>query len=230
MSGDFKWVSLDSLVSPKRDIRTNRSELFIQKLMTDIDNGKLIEPLIVRVVSNEKYEVLDGETRHIALKRLKRKEAPVVIYDVDDLEASLIICKMAIMKRSYDPIGLASFVKYLNKTKKMKLVEIARELGYKNQSYVTKLNALNKLSDEDKLRVSNGELSVEMAYSIVRGRTYELSKDLIRPRRKLQCFICGSFNPEEDTKERNLCMLCDEKHKRKPKKDLKLEPQQTELS
>lgn len=227
MSGQFKWVSLKSLVSPKRDIRTNRSEIFIQKLVNDIRDGKIIEPLIVRSLPDNKFEILDGETRHIALKRLEWEKAPVVIYDVDDIEASFIQCKMAIMRRSYDPIGLASFIKYLNKTKKMKLTDIARELGYKHRSYVTKLNALNKLSDEDKRRVSNGEISIEVGYSIASGRPYELFKDVQRINTK-KCGICDESFSEEDTFRIHICPLCFETLKRKVEKR-RVEPHQTEL-
>ncbi len=229
MSGDFKWIPLNKLVSPKRDIRTNRSELFIKKLMNDIRNGRIIDPLIVRILPNEKYEVLDGETRHIALERLKWKKAPCMIYNVPDVEALLIQCKMAILKRSYDPIGLAHLIKYLNKTKKMTLMSIAKELGYKHRSFVSKLHALNKLSDEDKERVSKGELSIEMGYSIASNRPYSRFEDKDRPKLKKQCDICEQYLSEEEIFKIRICPLCFEALKQKAKKRLE-EPQQTQLS
>jgi len=228
VSGRFKWVPLDKLVSPKHDVRTFRSEIFIEKLVIDIRNGKLIEPLIVRSL-NGNYEVLSGETRHLALKRLKFEKAPVVIYNVDDVEALLIQCKTAMMRRSYDPIGLASLIKRLNKTKKMKLIDIARELGYKSRSFVTKLNALNRLTDDQKRRVSNGDLSIEMAYSIATNRPYSPFLETDKVGKKKQCDICGKSLPEEETFKINICPLCYEVLKSKSDKRRK-EPQQTELS
>jgi len=227
VSGRFKWVPLDKLVSPKHDVRTFRSEIFIEKLVFDIRNGKLIEPLIVRSL-NGKYEVLSGETRHLALKKLGFEKAPVIIHHVDDNEALLIQMKTAVLHRSYDPIGLASLIRYLNKTKKMRLIHIARELGYKSRSFVTKLNALNRLNDEQKRRVSNGDLSIEMAYSIATNRPYSPFLDAEKVVVKKQCDICGKSLPEDETFKIRICPLCYEVLKSKSDKRHR-EPQQTEL-
>lgn len=64
----------------------------LEELMTSIKKNKIIEPLIVRPFSSAgKYEVISGHRRLDALKRLGIKEVPVIIRDLSDEEAVMMM-------------------------------------------------------------------------------------------------------------------------------------------
>ena len=64
----------------------------LEELMTSIKKNKIIEPLIVRPFSSAgKYGVISGHRRLDVLKRLGIKDAPVIIKDLSDEEAVMIM-------------------------------------------------------------------------------------------------------------------------------------------
>ena len=64
----------------------------LEELMASIKKNKIIEPLIVRPFSLAgKYEVISGHRRLDALKRLGVKEAPIIIKDLSDEEAVMMM-------------------------------------------------------------------------------------------------------------------------------------------
>lgn len=64
----------------------------LEELMVSIKKNKIIEPLIVRPFSSAgKYEVISGHRRLDVLKRLGIKEAPVIIKDLSDEEAVVMM-------------------------------------------------------------------------------------------------------------------------------------------
>ena len=64
----------------------------LEELMASIKKNKIIEPLIVRPFSSAgKYEVISGHRRLDVLKRLGIKEAPVIIKDLSDEEAVMMM-------------------------------------------------------------------------------------------------------------------------------------------
>ena len=64
----------------------------LEELMVSIKKNKIIEPLIVRPFSSDgKYEVISGHRRLDALKRLGVKEAPVIIKNLSDEEAIMMM-------------------------------------------------------------------------------------------------------------------------------------------
>lgn len=64
----------------------------LEELMASIKKNKIIEPLIVRSFSSAgKYEVISGHRRLDALKRLGVNEVPVIIKDLTDEEAVMMM-------------------------------------------------------------------------------------------------------------------------------------------
>ena len=64
----------------------------LEELMVSIKTNKIIEPLIVRPFSSDgKYEVISGHRRLDALKRLGVKEVPVIIKDLSDEQAIMMM-------------------------------------------------------------------------------------------------------------------------------------------
>ena len=76
----------------------------LEELMASIKKNEIIEPLIVRPFSSAgKYEVISWHRRFDALKRLDIKKAPVIIKDLSDKEAVMLMVDSNLKRKNILP-------------------------------------------------------------------------------------------------------------------------------
>ncbi len=74
-------------VNVRKTLAGDEDEASITDLSKDIDANGLLNPLTVRLIEDDKYEVIAGQRRLMALRLLGRKEAPCNIVIVDNQKA-----------------------------------------------------------------------------------------------------------------------------------------------
>ena len=91
--GDTKTVSKNNKISVS-DLIRNRyqprktfDEESLEELTSSIKSRGIIQPIIVRPSSGNKYEIIAGERRWLAAQRAGLHEVPVVVVDADDKKA-----------------------------------------------------------------------------------------------------------------------------------------------
>ncbi len=91
--GDTKTVSKNNKISVS-DLTRNRyqprktfDEESLEELTNSIKSRGIIQPIIVRSSSGNKYEIIAGERRWLAAQRAGLHEVPVVVVDADDKKA-----------------------------------------------------------------------------------------------------------------------------------------------
>jgi len=82
-------ISISDLVSNKFQPRKTFDEESLQELTKSIKERGIIQPIIVRMSSDDssKYEIIAGERRWLSAQKAGLHEVPVVIADVDDLKS-----------------------------------------------------------------------------------------------------------------------------------------------
>ena len=82
-------ISISDLVSNKFQPRKTFDEESLQELTKSIKERGIIQPIIVRMSSDDssKYEIIAGERRWLSAQKAGLHEVPVVITDVDDLKS-----------------------------------------------------------------------------------------------------------------------------------------------
>ena len=63
------------------------------RLVRNIERTGLYEPLVVRR-QGDCFEIINGHNRRLALKQLGYESADVVIWDLDDTEADILLCTL----------------------------------------------------------------------------------------------------------------------------------------
>lgn len=120
----------------------------LEELMASIKKNKIIEPLIVRPFSSAgKYEVISGHRRLDALKRLDIKKVPVIIKDLSDEEAVMLMVDSNLKRENILPSEKAFAYKMkLEAFKKQHKDETAlSQLGtLRNDAYVAKQLGIGK--------------------------------------------------------------------------------------
>ena len=151
----IKDVRLADLVIDKAQVRTSHVGAEIDELAESIRVMGLLEPIVVCPAEQRgKYEILTGQRRYLAHKKLQRDTISAVVLDrrVDDSEAKAISIAENIMRRDLTPKELINGCTALfNKYGSIKAVVEETGLPYSKVSqyvkYVQLTPKLKKLVD-----------------------------------------------------------------------------------
>ena len=77
-------MALDMLVPGKFQPRKNFNQDSLKELADSIKAQGIIQPILVRMISNDQYEIIAGERRWQAAKIARLTEVPVVVKDISD--------------------------------------------------------------------------------------------------------------------------------------------------
>ena len=159
-------VDLD-LLEPNRDQpRTNVDEARLDELSRSIKDSGIIQPILVRPVSDGRYEIVAGERRWRAAQRAGLLKVPVIVRDVPDekrLELALI---ENVQRENLNPIEEARAYRRLSDQFQMTQERIAEAVG-KDRATVANYQRLLSLSAEVQAEVGTGALTMGHARALV---------------------------------------------------------------
>jgi ParB family chromosome partitioning protein len=171
------------------------SEAQLDELAQSIRDRGIIQPLIVRPVGNDNYEIVAGERRWRAAQRAGLHEVPVVVVEVNDREAFQLAIIENIQREDLNPIEEASAYQRLADEFDYSQEEVAKTVG-KSRPHVANTLRLLKLTQTvqeliiaDKLDAGHARIlvglddQVELANLIVaRGYSVRQVEAMIRER------------------------------------------------
>ncbi|RLA21255.1 MAG: chromosome partitioning protein ParB [Gammaproteobacteria bacterium] len=150
---------------PRREMDAER----LQELADSISAQGLVQPIVVRKIAREKYEIIAGERRWRAAQLAGLSEVPVVIRDVPDQAAMAMSLVENIQREDLNPLEEAEALQRLLKEFKMTHQQVADAVG-KSRTTVTNLLRLLELEAEvksllDKARLEMGHARALLALS-----------------------------------------------------------------
>jgi ParB family chromosome partitioning protein len=152
--------------NPYQPRRTFGSEA-IDELTRSVAEHGVIQPLIVRRVSADRYQLIAGERRFRAAQKAGLKAVPVVVKDNVSNEASLEIALIEnVQREDLNPIEEAIAYQQLHQEFGLTQDEIAKKVG-KERSTVANFLRLLKLPDEVKTLLAGGQLSMGHARALL---------------------------------------------------------------
>ncbi|MGA2973499.1 MAG: ParB/RepB/Spo0J family partition protein [Candidatus Bathyarchaeia archaeon] len=165
-------LEIEQLTPPPWLLRPINEDL-ISELARSIENSGLLQPIVVRKTgAHEKYEVVCGNHRLMACKRLGLTRISAVVTELNDEEAFLARVSENLLKNVYvDPIQEANGYKVLL-TKGWTINAIAKRVG-KSDSYICqRLSIIDHLAKSlsRKLSASNGSLTPSHAELLAKIR------------------------------------------------------------
>lgn len=113
----------------------------IEELSKSIKNHGIIQPLILRKIG-EKYEIIDGERRYKAAKKINIKRLPSIILDLEDKEAAELILMENMQKQLLTPIEEANAYQQIMFLNKFNIEELSTKLGKDKSTIENKLKLL----------------------------------------------------------------------------------------
>ena len=154
LTGDDLLVKLpvDALKPGKYQPRQKFDEESLQELTDSIKEQGIIQPIIVRKISDVDYEILAGERRWQAAKRANLSEVPAIIKNVEDKTAIAIAIVENVQRKNLNVIEESTVLKRLTDEFSLTHEEIAKIIG-KSRAQVTNLLRLNELESSIKEKI-----------------------------------------------------------------------------
>jgi len=146
--------------------RKNFNQELLNELSESIKEQGIIQPILVRKKSDDKYEIVAGERRWRAAQLAKIHEVPVIILNIDD-KKSLEFAILENIQRS-DLNGIEEALGYDNLVRKFAYSQeaLSKILG-KSRSHIANTLRLVGLPDEIKKMISDGLLTAGHARCLV---------------------------------------------------------------
>lgn len=150
----------------KNQPRTNFSEDALLELENSIREYGVLQPLLVRPMSDGGYMIVAGERRWRAARRAGLSEIPVIIKSLSDREAAAIALIENLQREDLDPIEQANGIKRLMDEFGYTQNETGEKLSMSRPAIANALRLL-MLPEDVLARVSKGELSAGHARTLL---------------------------------------------------------------
>ncbi|MFA6264288.1 MAG: ParB/RepB/Spo0J family partition protein [Pseudolabrys sp.] len=148
--------------NPRRDF----TEAQLAELSESIRERGIIQPIVVRQLPDNEYEIIAGERRWRAAQRANLHEVPIAIVDATDVQSLEFAIIENVQRADLNPIeeaaGYVALMEQCNHTQE----QVAQIVG-KSRPYVANLVRLLKLPDAVKRMVREGKLSAGHARLLV---------------------------------------------------------------
>lgn len=147
---------------PRKDMDSVR----LQELADSIRAQGIIQPIIVREVAYNRYEIIAGERRWRAGQLAGLTEVPVVIKDVEDRAAMAIALIENIQREDLNPLEEAEALLRLVAEFELTHQQISEAVG-RSRTTVTNLLRLNELEGAVKVFLMNRQLGMGHARALL---------------------------------------------------------------
>lgn len=146
--------------------RTNMDQASLEDLAASIRSQGIIQPILVRPITGERYEIIAGERRWRAAQIAQLHEVPVLVRNIPD-EATLAVALIEnIQRENLNPVEEASGLKRLMDEFGLTHEEMARSVG-RSRTAVTNLLRLLSLSSGAKELLEQGKIEMGHARAIL---------------------------------------------------------------
>lgn len=147
----------------------------ISELAESIQQHGMLQPILVRPIGEQRYQIVAGERRWRAAKRIGLSEVPVIIRDLSDSEASQFALIENLQRENLNPIEEAAGYQALITQFGMTQEDVARTVGRSRPAVANSLRLLN-LPQIVQEYLEKGRLTVGHAKALaaIKDETFQL--------------------------------------------------------
>lgn len=142
-----------------------RSTFDIKELARSISSTGLINPIILRKISNG-YEIIAGERRYRAHVELNKNVIPSIVINVDDLTAASMALVENMQRAKLCPLDEAEHLYIMKEFVTSNLAQIGRNIG-KSRAWVSNRLRLLQLTESSKEAIKNKIISATQGRTLL---------------------------------------------------------------
>jgi ParB family transcriptional regulator, chromosome partitioning protein len=152
-------LSIDDLQPGKHQPRRHFDEDALAALADSIRAQGVVQPIVVRAVGGDRYEIVAGERRWRAAKLAGLKSVPVVVRTLDERGAMAVALVENIQRADLNPLEEAEALHKLIEECGLTHEKVAEAIG-RSRAQVTNLLRLMDLQEQVQALVRDGRLSL----------------------------------------------------------------------
>ena len=171
-------IAIEKIIPNRYQPRTVFDEAKIEELARTIHTHGVIQPIVIRKMDDEKYEIIAGERRFRAMSKLQWSEVPAIIRNLSDKETASIALIENLQREELTAIEEAVAYQKLLKLHELTQEALAQRLG-KGQSTVANKLRLLKLPEEVQEAILKKELSERHARALMQIKDKETQIQLM---------------------------------------------------
>ena len=164
--GSLSDINVNQLQVGKYQPRRDMSSEALQELANSIQSQGIIQPIVVREIGHEKYEIIAGERRWRAAKIVGLAYIPCLIKNVEDDAAIAIALIENIQRENLNAMEEAIALKRIVDEFELTHQEVAKAVG-KSRTAVSNLLRLNNLTNEVQILLEHGDIEMGHARALL---------------------------------------------------------------
>ena len=164
--GELRKLPLSWLKPGKYQPRKDMSQEALEELASSIRAQGVIQPIVVRQLEEQSFEIIAGERRWRACQLVRLETVPCLVKDVADNAAVSIALIENIQREDLNAIEEAAALQRLMQEFELTHQEVAEAVG-KSRSTVSNLLRLNLLNEDVKRLVEHGDLEMGHARALL---------------------------------------------------------------
>jgi ParB family transcriptional regulator, chromosome partitioning protein len=163
---ELRHLSIEWLQAGRYQPRREFAKEALEDLANSIRTQGIINPIVVRLIGENRYEIIAGERRWRAAQLANLNEVPVLIKKISDETALAISLIENIQRQDLNPLEEAEGIQRLINEFKLTHQEIAKTLG-RSRTTITNLLRLLSLAPQVKLFLQQGQLEMGHARALL---------------------------------------------------------------
>lgn len=164
--GDLQNMPIEFIQAGKYQPRLDMNQEALEELANSIKAQGVMQPIIVRPISRDKFEIIAGERRWRATQLAGMDTIPVIIKNVPDDSAIAMSLIENIQRENLNPIEEALALKRLQDEFELTQQEVADAVG-KSRATVTNLMRLLNLNIDVRTSLEHGDLEMGHARALL---------------------------------------------------------------
>ncbi|MHB8412502.1 MAG: ParB/RepB/Spo0J family partition protein [Candidatus Acidiferrales bacterium] len=177
-----------SRLNTRKDLESGNEDSSIDDLAASIREKGLLNPILVRDSGNGTYDLIAGQRRLLACRKLSMKTIPALVrYGLDDADATAISLIENVHRADMNPLDKARAFSALKEKYTGDINRVSKETGIGVQT-VKRYLALLVLPQEIQERISTAEGPARVESMSVLARTFSDKEDMIEAYNKTAGF------------------------------------------
>lgn len=163
---ELQHLAIERIQRGKYQPRRDMDQTSLEELAESIKAQGVMQPIVVRSIAANKYEIIAGERRWRAAQLAGLKTIPALVRNVTDEAAIAMALIENIQREDLNPVEEAMALQRLQKEFELTQQEVANAVG-KSRASVANLLRLIGLPDEVKTLLAHGDLEMGHARALL---------------------------------------------------------------
>lgn len=163
---EMRNIPVDLIQKGKYQPRTDMHPESLEDLANSIKAQGVVQPIVLRPINDDKYEIVAGERRWRACQMAGLDEIPAIVRGLSDKDAIALALIENIQRENLNPLEEANSIHRLLTEFELTHQEAAEAIG-RSRATVTNLLRLMDLNDDVKKLLENGDLEMGHARSLL---------------------------------------------------------------